>query len=188
MAELKYYVVKRPFARERVVYRRTFFGGKTKEKVIDNDFDLFFYEENDAFYEFFSGCCLGTYEDVKLTTLLHKDISYHGYIGYRGKTEGDTVFSAVIRVPGTDYLSVGFYSYDDGVEERAETTAEDFFQKVKPLLSRKDSIAEHFKTFLYAEQSKKIDKDIFEKNKKEKENEWERRSKEFLQQFVRDRS
>lgn len=187
MIERKYYIVQRPFARERVVYRWTIFSGKVKEKVIDNDFDLYFYEESGAFYEFFSGCCLGKYEDVKFTTLLHKNIHYHGYIGYHGKTDGDTVFSAEIRIPDTDYLCIHFYNYDDGIEDRAEVTAEKFAQKIKPLLGRKDYIAERFKAFLYDEQIKKRDKDALDKNKREEEKKREQSSIEFLDQMIKER-
>ena len=37
--------------RKREVYRWTLFSGKVKEIEIDNDFDLFFYEENGALLE-----------------------------------------------------------------------------------------------------------------------------------------
>lgn len=188
MVERKYYIVKKPFAQKRVVYRRTLFSGKIKETVIDNDFDVYFYEENGAFYEFFSGRCLGTYEDVKLSTLLHKNIHYHGYIGERGSTDGDVVFAAEIRVPGTDYLKISFYHYDDGIESRAETSAAEFAQKVKPLLAQKDYIAKHFQAFLNDAQRKKSEKEDLNKVKREEAKKEEQRSEAFLEQFIKGRS
>lgn len=183
MTERKYYIVKRPFAQKRIVYRQTIFSGKVKEEVIENDFDLYFYAESGAFYEFFSGCCLGKYEDVLLGD---RKIHYHGYIDRLGEIDGHSVGSAEIIIPDTEYLSVRFYDYD-GIKSSAEVTAEEFAQKIKPLLGRKDYIAERFTAFLHDEQIKKRDNDALKEKKEEEKKKREQSSKEFLDQIIKER-
>ena len=186
MDERKYYIIKKPFVRKREVYRWTLFSGKVKEIEIDNDFDLFFYEENGAFYEFFSGCCLGKYEDVELRAGSGERIPYQykGHIDRR--IDKYFVNTAKLRIPRTD-LTLLLFDHDGWANLPAKKSATEFAQAIRPLLVKKDILAYQFKTFLANEQTRKIEEDNASRMRRENEKKLETNNQALLDRLIEER-